>query len=417
MRRLIPWLLPIFLFPCAAETTVHYFDLHSLGTAFHARVNGFEIASTDSPGGFSHSRFITPFLVPGKNRLTVSYRADSQAAPDEAWIQIDIAKAPSDVIRTNDSPGEFAVSERIEPVAKYRIPPREGNPITLLSGEMETPESPIRFAGKGERRWACGIRFGPEGTPAGVPGKIIYTGLSETLALAEVHFLHSKEGHRVVFNGLKLSAGGGEIDFSSLTRAKGLEVPENTAFDTIWLFGFSAAGVEDVSLLALDLLPAPSTREHQKEFDIDLPHKWSWQSGADIAGINDDASVRDELTAYLKRLHAAIDTRPADEWAPFFKAKLDDLAKAMGKPAEEFRTGQLEFFKSLTAIEGWKLEPFDPSRLWFVPVNDRVVSVSYVDSEGPIVSVPLKKPGSQTPDRFTMPIFVSKIDGEWTVVR
>lgn len=424
MRRVLPilWCAAIAaVLPAArtsAQVTAHYFDLNSLGTAFHAQVNGFDICRTFSPEGFSHSRFLTPYLVKGRNRVVITSRALTSAGPDEAWIQLEVASAPADMVRTVEEPGVFLLEKRIEPVKPLRFPAFGEADFTALAGETTAKTGPLRFHASGERRWAWGLRLlDPELHVDGRPAKLAYNGLNQTLAMAEVHFIDTATGHRLAFQGLKLGAGGGEVALDDTSLARGLETPEDATFDTVWIFGFAAPGVEEVRLLGFDLIASPGTRRLDEEFEVDLPHAWSWQEGAVVSGIATDAALKADAVAFLRQLHTTVDSRPAAEWVPFFEAKTGDFAKASGTPAEAVGKGQLQFFESLAATEGWKLEPFDPGRLLLVPVNDRVVAVSYVDSDGPIVSVPLKKPGGDQLDRLKIPLFLSKIGGKWNVVR
>lgn len=428
MMRPVPFLIPIASAAVwlaaaellAAEAPAHYFDLSTMGTTVHAQVNGFDICENSESGGFSHSKFISPYLVAGKNEIVVTslVPAGVEPVPNATWLRFGVAAAPTGQLRSAQDPGKQLVSREIEPLEMLRFPAFDKDAATVLDGKMPPNTGPIRFAAKGARRWAWGLKIlDQERLISGRPASIQYVGLNQTLALAEVHFIDSKSGSHLALNNLKLPAGGGSVDLAAAPLASGLETPATATFDTIWIFGFSAEGVDEVRMLGFDLVGARTIRRVSETFEVDLPHSWSWQKGAVISEINADAAMQAELTAFLKELHTTIDTRPAVEWPPFFGAKLADLAKATGKSVEDTSKGQMQFFESLAATEGWKLEPFDPVRLLLTPVNDRVVSVSYVDSEGPIFSVPLKKPGGDKLDRFKMPIFVAKIGGKWNIVR
>jgi hypothetical protein len=424
MRRVFPLLgfgMAALALPaprCAAQATAHYFDVNSLGTAFHARVNGYEICQTLAPEGFSHSRFLTPYLVKGRNRVVITSRALGGAGPDEAWVQLEIASAPADKIRTAEDPGRFLLERRISPAEPLRFPASGEGDFTVLAGETTAGTGPLRFQATGERRWAWGLRIDDRDRRIdGRPSKLVYSGLNQTLAMAEVHFIDSATGNRLAFQGLKLAAGGGEVALDDASLARGLDSPEDATFDTVWIFGFSALGVDEVRLLAFDLVDSPGVRQLSEEFTVELPHVWAWEEGAVLSGIATDAALREEAIAFLERLHSTVDGRPAAEWVPFFEIKTGDFSKASGTPVEKVGEGQLRFFESLAATEGWKLEPFDPSRLLLQPVNDRVLAVSYVDSDGPLLSVPLKKPGGDQLDRLKIPLFISKIGGKWNVVR
>lgn len=420
MRVALAFLAPGGATLRAVETTAYYADLNTMGTMAEVSVNGTRLFSGMDAGGQTHSQFITPYLVTGKNRVEVTCRLPqgAEADPNGAWVQCDIASAAADKMRTAQEPGAMLVSRRIEPLQRVKLAGLKDGEFEILSGEMVPESGPIRFVAKGERRWAWGIRLlDQEKILRAVPSALAVTGLMQTLALGEVHFIDSASGAHVSFGGLKFPKGGATVPLDPSSLKQGLESLSHGRFDTVWLFGFSAAGVEAVDLYGLDLLGARETITTSDTFELTLPFQWSWEKGADVKKIATDPKLRAELTGFLKQLHATLDTKPADAWAPYFEPKLVDIAKAMGKPEDEMRTGQKAFFQGLAGMEGWKLEPFDEQRLRLVAVNDRLIDVSYVDGPGPIVSVPLKKAGSEKPDRFTMPLSVSKIGGEWKVTR
>lgn len=403
-----------------AETTAYYADLNSMGTMVEVSVNGTRIFSGMDVGGQTHSQFITPYLVSGKNKVEVTCRLPegAEADPNGAWVQCDIASAPAEKMRTAQEPGDMLVSRRIEPLQRVKLAGLKDGEFEILSGEMVPETGPIRFANKGERRWAWGIRLlDQEKVLRAVPAALSMTGLMQTLALGEVHFIDSASGAHVFFSGLKLPKGGATIALDQSTLKQGLEYLSHGRFDTVWLFGFSAAGAEAVDLYGLDLIGSRQTITTSDAFEVKLPFPWSWEKGTEVKKIGTDPALRAEVIAFLSKLHATLDTKPVEAWAPFFEPKLVDIAKAMGKPEDEMRAGQKAFFQGLAATEGWKLEPFDPQRLRLVAANDRVIDVSYIDGPGPIISVPLKKAPDGQPDRFTMPLSVSKIGGEWKVTR
>lgn len=402
-----------------AQATAYYADIHKMGVMAEVSVNGTRIYSENTAGGGAHSQFLTPYLVTGRNRVTVVSRLEGETPmiAESAWLQCDIAAAPADAVRSAEQPGRMLFSQRIEPVRRSRLTLLKDAQFDMISGSMAPELGPLQFEAKGERRWAAGISLLEDAVLDGVPDAVAVAGSSQTLARVEVHFIDGKSAAHVAFGGLKVSKGATELKLDRTTLKHGLEHLDHSRFDTVWVFGFSAAGVEDVAFYGLDLIGTRESTRVAGEFTVELPFAWSWEKAAPVTGLATDPALRAEAVDFLKRLHSTLDAAPVDEWLPYFEPKLTDLARAMGKPEDEMRTGQVEFFNGLKAIQGWKLEPFDPQRLRLVAVNDRLIDVSYVDSAGPIISVPLVKPGGDKPDRFTMPLSIAKIGGEWKVTR
>ncbi len=411
--RLILWLIAaagLLTRPAAADDA-HYLDIFGSGVAYAARINGFPVA--ESGDGGSVSSFVTPLLKATGNHLDVI----STARPNEqvSWLRVELAKSPKEKIRTASDPGEMIFSRRFDFVSEIDLTTLPAGAFDVIKGANPPGVGPLTFATVSPRRQAFGIRLAAGHELPAVPSSIRYSGLSHTLARAEIHFIGGSPEHHVVFKDLKLQAGGGTISLDPANTAQPFWLDDGS-FNEIWIFGFSAEGIEKLELLSLKFTIRKSSTQVADAFGATVP-VWAWTRGADPVDALADPARRRALVDRIRKIHDTLDSAPPADWSPYFETKLVDLAKALGRPEEAIRADQLGTFQALAATENWGLEPFDEDRLQLVPLNDHVVLASYVDSRGPIESVPIIPPGTTKPDRFTIPLYLAEIDGEWTVVR
>lgn len=407
--------------PVRCETTAHYLDVNSSGMTVEVRVNGCTLHQSDGWEGSSGSVFLGPFLVDGKNEISwTALTSPSTAGGKPGWVEVEIMSAPADSLRSAEAPGTPLYAKRVTPLASATLlPAPEEKDREILCGDISGENGTAIFRNIAPRRWAWGMRIGDPGRSiAGSPAKLLHSGISSTLAAGEIHFMRSGTDRHVVFSGLKFPRGGGEIGFTRDAVSRGARFFDEGGFDTIWIFGSSAEGVEEVKLAMLSVESVVGKYGETATFDAEVGVRWLWQRAEDTGPLDKGSEERGALVDHLRGIHEAMDTRPPEEWIPHFETKVAELAKATGRDAAELGGEQLAFFRSLAGIEGWKLEPFDEERLLLRQVNPRLVRVSYIESEGPIQSVPLPKPGEPgVLDRFTIPLYLAKIDGHWTVVR
>jgi hypothetical protein len=391
------------------------------GSAMEVRINGFELHEADGGSNGARSLFLGPFVKNGTNEITWSARIapTALATGQPAWAQIEVMAAPVDAVRTPAEPGETLFERRVVPAASYTLLPVSGEGPEILDGEISQDDGAAVFRQIAPRRWAWGMRIiDPTARFSGRPMLMNFARISESLVLGEVHFLLSGTDRHLVFQNVRMPRGGGEIAFTDDMVARGRRFLDEGEFDTIWIFGSSAEGVEAVSLAMLDLNLVQAKFEERTEFEVTTPDRWAWERAEELGPLDQHPEARAEVVDFLRRLHGTMNSEPPASWVPYFETKASDLAKSMGKPATEVSAQQIEFFHGLAGIEGWGLEPFDEKRLLLHPVNSRVLRVRYVDSEGPIQSLPLPKPDDPaTLDRFTMPLYLAKVDGKWTVIR
>lgn len=404
-----------------ADGIARYLDVNSLGMALEVRINGFELHENDGGADGARSLFLGPFLKNGANEISWSARIapSTMGAGQPAWAELEVMAAPVDATRTAEEPGERLFRRRVMPASSHIILPSTGEAREILDGALAEEDGAAVFRQIAPRRWAWGMRLDdPASRFAGRPMLMNFARISESLVLGEVHFLLSGTDRHLVFQDVLLPRGGGEIAFTEEMVARGRRFMDDGEFDTVWIFGSSAEGVESVSLAMLDLDMVQAKFEERTEFQVVGAERWAWERGEEFGNLEEHPETRAEVVEFLRQLHGAMDADPVETWMPFFEIKAADLAKSMGKDVAEVSAQQLAFFRGLAGIEGWGLEPFDGKRLLLQPVNSRVVRARYVDSEGPIQSLPLPKPDEPaTLDRFTIPLYLAKVDGKWAVIR
>jgi len=412
-------LISCFLLQAAIGSAkeAYYLDVHSQGAVASVTLNGYQLWEVVNPEGQAFSSFVSPYLRSGKNELKIDFRIpkDEERELINPWVDCQIIKAPADHKRTPEAPGETVVKKRYDPEERRKLSSLAPDEYTILSGSTPKGGGLYYFNKQSERRWSFGIQLTENAKSFfQKPRSVELTGITDSLVFGEFHLLNSKSGARVAYNKLKFLRGGEQVAISPEHLAKGVAATEEQGFDTLWIFGLAAEGVTDVRVLDLELFYTPKPVSETVHFEIQLESDWATDQAEKLGDL---ALERESLTAFLKSLHRTMDKESVEKWLPFFEVKLEDLSKALGQPRAQLAESQKEYFANLKAIKSWSLEPFDARRLIFKKINSRVVAVSYVDSEGPIISIPLVRPGRDKLDRFKIPLYLAKVKGAWTVVR
>jgi len=401
-----------------AET--HWLDARFEGTGGRLELNGFPVFESPSPESGVTSQLVTGLLVDGENSLR--WWSETPASTMEgdlpAATTIGLFAAPSTSARTGKDPGRALFQTTLEVRDKTDFFPAKEEFLKPLTGVLDTPEGPARFTKIAERRFALGLSIkDPAHHISAHPTTLRYARLSQTLVVAELHLVDSAGHRQVVFSDLKLMPGGGAIPLGPQHAARGRHHLGNGTFDQVWIFGSAAEGVETVDLGLLSLESFAGSTAGEKKITVKMPHRWAWQDGEDLGDFPPDDPRRESLIEFLKSLHEIVSKPDPAAWRPFFETRIRDQARAMGQEQEAMSESYFKFFSRLTAQEEWNLEPFAPSRLFTEVCGPRVIRVRYLDSEGPLISVPLPKPGESIRDRFSIPLYLSRIDGKWTIVR
>ncbi len=408
------------LAPSARGDEAHWLDATFSGMGGWITLNGFPILETAQPDSGFVSQLVTGMLVDGENTLAWSAVTPASTIEQElpATASIQLFAADPESPRPQGDPGRPLFETTLEPRRKIDFFPAADEFLTALVGTLESASGPARFEMIAERRFALGLSIGdPSRHVAADPVVLRHARLSDTLVLAELHLVDSINHRQVVFPNLKFLPGGGSVDLARENAGQGRHHLGSGTFDQLWIFGSAAEGIESVDLGMLGIESFATSYAGSETIELETPHRWAWQDGEDLGEFPPDDPRRGSLLAFLKELHTTVSKPDPEEWRPFFQTKIRDLARATGREPDAMAEDYFKFFKTLTTLDEWDLEPLAPGRLFIVGLNQRVLRVRYVDSEGPLISVPLPKPGEGTRDRFSIPLYLSLIDGEWTIVR
>lgn len=420
MKFLLPVLITASFLRNLPAADAHWLDARFEGTGGHISVNGFPLFETPSPESGFISELVTGILVDGEN--TISWEATTPPSTIEqdlpASATIGLFAAPAESPRPHNDPGRPLFQETFEPRRKIDLFPAAEAFLETPTGTLATPEGPAKFEKISERRFALGLAIGDPGRHiASHPKLLRYARLSETLVLGEVHLIDSIGQRQVVFPDLKFTPGGGSIPLAKENAGRGRHHLGSGTFDQIWWFGSAAEGVEEVELGLLTIESFATATSGEQSFALEIPHHWAWQDGEELGDFPPDDPRRESLLSFLESLHQTVTKPDPEAWLPFLEIKIRDQALAMSQEPEAMAENYLKFFSQLTSLDEWALEPFAPARLFFDVLDPRVLRVRYIDSEGPLISVPLPKPGEPIRDRFSIPLYLSLIDGKWTIVR
>jgi len=401
----------------AQEATDYYLDLEFVGGGGSASVNGFPLF-TGGARGTGFSTWLTPYLKAGENEIVVHCRA----LPDKpnARFVFDVVAHPHTDGPRKDELKKILAGGKFEPHHIAWLSEIPENALKILAGKRREGGGFVFGDGSRDRRVEFGVRLpDPKLHVAGRPVALDYVGLTHGLAEVEIHFLQQNGPAHLAFGGLALPPGIGEVQLGLADLRSGIEWLDHTTFDTIWIAGVlpEAAGeVGEVAVTSLKIHSAETERSMTRTFTLPASAGWPWQSGANAPEALADPARRAALVERLREVHRIVGTRPPEEWLPLFELKTRTYATGMHRDLDALRKSQKAFFERLANTKGWALAPFSPERLQIFAVNDHVVRVRYPDSEGPLVSVPLMKPHAKRPDRFTIPLYLALVDGEWQIV-
>ncbi|NBD38948.1 MAG: hypothetical protein GVY10_10295 [Verrucomicrobia bacterium] len=399
---------------CAgAEKVDYYLDLMALGGAVEVSMNGFPVAGSPGPQ-LGYSRWITPILVDGANRLEVFFLPDPGALEQE--LTLSVVRHPHDGQPRDLDSGEKIFHEFVKAEQEFwlsEIPPAE---IQLVRGSRDAESGRLVLKSEVEDMWSLHMQL--EEPVTGSPDRLDYLGLSASLEEAELILIGRNHRATMRWEGLGLKGGMRTLDLPRANLASGHRwlVDPDGAFDTIILRGRNAEAAK-VELISLKLISRRKAVVIDEMIDLDLPHEWSWEQGENVHEALADPDKRGELIDFLKQVHTVIDTRRPKEWGLLFETKTREFAAGMYKSVAEMEAGREAFFAGLAGTPGWGLQPFDASDLRIYPVNTKVVEVTYMSGRGPIISKRIAKPGSSMKDTFAIPLQLARIDGQWVIIR
>jgi hypothetical protein len=138
--------------------------------------------------------------------------------------------------------------------------------------------------------------------------------------------------------------------------------------------------------------------------------EWSWQR-ADTVGLN--RATITEINAYLQRAFEVLNAADLGQTRALFRVKAEEHAVAFGIPTARHLQNQDDFFRDLFAQPNWAMEPINFERLEYtLYLGGRVLGVRYKDGSDVLRSKPFGDG-----EVFRIPLLLSKLNGQWTVVR
>jgi hypothetical protein len=141
---------------------------------------------------------------------------------------------------------------------------------------------------------------------------------------------------------------------------------------------------------------------------------WAWEGGEVLGTLTPEH--RQELTAAVASLHGALSRKDVDATWEALRLKSLELRGVMGRSPAETEAEQRQFFTDLFASTGWAFAPLHPEMLRFFWINDRVVKAENLDGTEPLRSQPFKDLEGRGA-LYTIPLYLSRIDGAWQIVR
>ena len=139
--------------------------------------------------------------------------------------------------------------------------------------------------------------------------------------------------------------------------------------------------------------------------------RWSWQD-AEPMDVSDGATVR-ECLDLVERLHKALTAKDLQTVMDLVSTKTEETAQAYYIPMNERISDQQTFFEEIFADAQFAMEPYDAQNMELVPMaDDKLILVRQSNGSAALESKELIEGFC-----FTLPIYVSKVNGEIRIVR
>lgn len=404
------------------ELKGHYLEIQGSGQHSRVEINGFPIwESPDDGKGFRHTTLVTPYLLPGKNKIQIINTAPkAERTPGQKPTPLPPAILDVKIEERNNQ-----TSVQGKPLFVHSngssmplvIPEEEpGQQVRFLAGRSEPGK--IFLTSKKKDQWAFGIQIQTAKEKIqGRPTSFEYSGLSQSLDPAEIHFLDGRTGNKLIYKKLKLPKGDGRIYLPEHTEEPGGGNPAKNTYDSLWVFGISPEGKDFTSFSRIELEKPTTAKNVVEEFETTLPYRWIWQDADDLSNLNKDPRTAGQASIFAKKVHTTMDTLPASAWGAFFQAKARDTAVFTGEPLQEVLKKQENTFQTLARTPGWKLQPLNTSDIQITPVNSQILKVTNSKGNPLIRSSPLGSSTGGSGKIYELDIYICRINGTWTVVR
>ncbi len=180
-------------------------------------------------------------------------------------------------------------------------------------------------------------------------------------------------------------------------------------------------GQENV-LLRLEWTPPPPPAEgeeglelpHETRESVELEHpwgRWSWE-GAPVLDV-DEPELWAEVSKFVEDLRDAIDRGRLEPLLDASQIKFDEVAPAYGLTPEDARARLGAAWPEITKAGGWRLASFDDTDLELRSCCEgRVIEPRTVYGE-PV----LRQAQRLEQQRWLLPIYIARIDGQLRIVR
>jgi hypothetical protein len=147
-------------------------------------------------------------------------------------------------------------------------------------------------------------------------------------------------------------------------------------------------------------------------FDVKSPFgKWIWQDGERIQEISPDDVLACGNVA--KKVYAALSQKDLAALLPMLELKTAEMARAFYVPGQERRQDQEQFFKGVFGDSQFVMEPLKTEELELVPMGENRLFLLRHQGGAPALESKELSEGYC----FTLPVYLSKIKGEWKIVR
>ncbi len=138
--------------------------------------------------------------------------------------------------------------------------------------------------------------------------------------------------------------------------------------------------------------------------------EWVWQNAEQLE-LN-EATIN-EINRFLQRIYESLNSANIGETLNLFRIKAEEQAIAFGIPTDERLFQQRSFFEQWFSEAGWGMEKINYDLLNYrLCADGRVVFVSYKNSSDVLQSKPVGDG-----EMVSFPLFISKLEGRWIIVR
>jgi hypothetical protein len=141
----------------------------------------------------------------------------------------------------------------------------------------------------------------------------------------------------------------------------------------------------------------------------DAPIAWSWTKATPVAYLSSDD--KESIAALLNRVRAALQERDIASLQKLQTLQISEQALALGESPAEFLGSYANFLQERTAAKDWTALPVNTAALRFLPMASGLLQLVRDKSGRP----PIVCTGSA--GGFAIEPFVSKINGQWVIVR